>query len=90
MSIIVPAYNAEKHISECLLSIAAQDFQDIEVLVVDDSSEDGTERLVLDFVAKDSRFKFVRHECNKGVMAARASGVCLSAGQFVGFVDADD
>lgn len=90
VSIIVPAYNAEKYISRCLSSIAAQNFGEIEVLVVDDCSTDASAAIAQEFAASDARFRCVTLECNKGVMAARAAGVRLCRGEFIGFVDADD
>lgn len=90
VSIVVPAYNVEKYIFRCLSSIAAQDFDNIEVLVVDDFSADATGHIVREFVAMDNRFRYVALDSNKGVMEARATGVRLSTGAFIGFVDADD
>lgn len=90
VSVIVPAYNAEKYIKKCLSSISAQVFDDIEVLVVDDCSGDSTGQIVREHVAADSRFRYVALNINKGVMEARATGVRLSTGKFIGFVDADD
>lgn len=90
VSIIVPAYNAEKHLFRCLSSIAAQDFVDIEVLVVDDGSTDTSGQIAGEFAATDSRFRYVALDSNKGVMVARATGVRLCGGDFIGFVDADD
>lgn len=90
VSIIVPAYNAEKHLYRCLSSVAAQDFDDVEVLVVDDASTDASSRIAQEFAAGDVRFRYVALERNQGVMAARAVGVALCSGKFIGFVDADD
>lgn len=90
VSIIVPAYNAEKHLYRCLSSVAAQDVDDVEVLVVDDASTDASSRIVQEFAAGDVRFRYVALERNQGVMAARAVGVALCSGKFIGFVDADD
>jgi glycosyltransferase involved in cell wall biosynthesis len=90
VSIIVPTYNAEKHLLTCLSSIAEQDFPDIEVLVVDDGSEDASVRIAREFAKTDPRFRCFTLENNKGVMVARATGVRLCGGEFIGFVDADD
>lgn len=90
VSIIVPAYNAEKHLFRCLSSIAAQDFVDIEVLIVDDGSTDASGQIAGEFAATDPRFRYVALGSNKGVMVARATGVRLCEGDFIGFVDADD
>lgn len=90
VSIIVPAYNAEKYLARCLSSIAAQDFDEIEVLVVDDCSTDASAAIAQEFAASDAKFRCIALESNKGVMAARAAGVRLCSGEFIGFVDADD
>lgn len=90
VSVIIPAYNAEKYIKKCLSSISAQVFDDIEVLVVDDCSGDATGQIVREHVAADSRFRYIALNINKGAMEARATGVRLSTGKFISFVDADD
>lgn len=90
VSIIVPAYNAEKYLARCLSSIAEQDFGEIEVLVVDDCSTDASAAIAQEFAASDARFRCIALGSNKGVMAARATGVRLCSGEFIGFVDADD
>lgn len=90
VSIIVPAYNAEAHLLTCLSSIAAQDFKDTEILVIDDGSTDASGRIAREFAAADPRFRVLSLETNQGVMAARAAGVRLCGGEFIGFVDSDD
>lgn len=88
-SIVVPAYNCERYISECLASLQGQGFRDLEVIVVDDGSTDGTAEVVGSFAAADSRFKFIRTE-NHGVSHARNVALGQVAGDYVLFVDADD
>lgn len=88
-SIVVPAYNCEQYISECLASLQGQDFRDFEVVVVDDGSTDGTAEVVGSFAAADSRFKLIRTE-NHGVSHARNVALGQVAGDYVLFVDADD
>ena len=88
-SIIIPAYNLEDYLSDCLQSIQAQTFDDIEVLIVDDGSTDGTGRVAQDFADRDSRFKVLRKE-NGGVSSARNLGLDRAVGEFVWFIDGDD
>ena len=88
-SIVVPAYNCERYISECLTSLQRQGFRDLEVVVVDDGSTDGTAKVVGSFVAADSRFKLIRTE-NRGVSHARNVALGQVTGDYVLFVDADD
>lgn len=89
VSIVVPAYNAGQYISECLESILAQTYPNIEVIVVDDGSRDDT-ALVVERYCADGRVKLIRTE-NRGVSAARNTGMdnCNSDGYLM-FVDADD
>lgn len=88
-SIVVPAYNCERYIGECLASLQGQGFRDLEVVVVDDGSTDGTAEVVGLFTAADSRFKLIRTE-NHGVSHARNVALDQVAGDYVLFVDADD
>ena len=87
ISIIVPAYNAEKTLGECLNSLLRQDCDNYEVLVVDDGSEDNT-RAVVESVG-DERLVYVR-QSNGGVSAARNTGISRAQGEYIIFCDADD
>ncbi len=88
-SIIVPVYNAERYLSECLRTIQAQTCQDFEVILVDDGSTDGTLRVLNIFREEDNRFQ-IFHQEHRGVSAARNVGLKHVNGEFVCFVDADD
>jgi len=89
VSVIVPAYNAEKYLERCLNSIAAQTLKDVEVIVVDDGSLDETSRIADAFSIRDSRFKAI-HQDNKGVAVARQTGIDACTGEFTIHVDSDD
>ncbi|MCX5212487.1 bifunctional glycosyltransferase family 2 protein/CDP-glycerol:glycerophosphate glycerophosphotransferase [Kitasatospora sp. NBC_00240] len=91
LSIVVPIYNVERYLVECLDSIAAQTFEDFEVVMVDDGSKDGSAALARAYAAKDSRFRLVQ-QVNKGLGAARNTGIRnLTEGtEFLCFVDSDD
>lgn len=89
ISVIVPVYNAEKTIERCLLSILAQTYSNLEVIVVNDGSKDSTERIVSDMAKKDSRICLFSIE-NGGVSHARNYGLDQVSGEYVSFVDADD
>ncbi|WP_051199905.1 glycosyltransferase family 2 protein [Butyrivibrio sp. FCS006] len=89
VSIIVPAYNVEKYIERCLESILEQTYQDIEVIVVDDGSHDGTWEIVGRFMKMDSRIMGYQRE-NRGVSAARNFALKRASGDYIQFVDADD
>ena len=86
---VVPAYNAEKTIDETLKSVRAQTYRNLEILVVDDGSTDGTPALVEAHASADPRVRLIR-QANAGVAAARNRGISESAADFVAPIDADD
>lgn len=89
ISIIVPAYNAENYIRECLNSIVSQTFKDKELLIIDDGSTDSTGRIVDEY---ERNYSFVRayHQENKGLYRTREIAIGLAKGNYIGWVDADD
>ena len=89
ISIIIPVYNSEKYLKECLNSVLLQTFRDFEVILVNDGSSDSSGEICDYFVASDSRFN-VYHKENGGVSAARNFGIEKANGQWVCFVDSDD
>ena len=89
ISVIVPVYNVEEYLEECLESIKQQTFTDIEVILVNDGSTDGSREICERFCQKDSRFKLINQE-NQGQSVARNRGVKESVGKFIMFVDSDD
>lgn len=89
VSIIIPAYNVQEYIRECLESVLAQSFHDIEVIVVNDGSTDGTRAIVEEMTVSDSRVRLF--DCgNHGSSVARNIGIDNSTGEYIMFVDADD
>lgn len=89
ISIIIPIYKVEKYLRECLESIKTQNFQDYEVLMINDGSPDNSEVICKEFAAGDARFKYIRQE-NQGVSAARNKGLSQARGKYVYFMDPDD
>ena len=89
VSIIVPVYNAEKYLKECVDSILGQTLTDIELILVDDGSTDSSSAICDTFAAKDSRVMVV-HKENKGVSSARNTGIAVASGDWIAFVDSDD
>lgn len=89
VSIIIPAYNTERFISDCLDSILKQTYKSIEVIVIDDGSSDNTGCIIENYAKKDKRVKVVKGE-HCGANAARGLGVKKASGAFYMFVDSDD
>lgn len=87
VSIIIPAYNAARYISETIKSVLAQTHVDFEILVVDDGSSDNTEEIVK--LIDDERIKYFKQK-NSGQASARNKGISESSGEFIAFIDADD
>ncbi|MGL5826045.1 MAG: bifunctional glycosyltransferase/CDP-glycerol:glycerophosphate glycerophosphotransferase [Nocardioides sp.] len=89
LSVIVPFYNVEAYLAECLDSLLAQSFTDFEVILVDDGSPDGSREVAESYVAKDRRVRVVARP-NGGLGAARNTGIRESRGRYLTFVDSDD
>ncbi|MDB5223199.1 MAG: glycosyl transferase family 2 [Chitinophagaceae bacterium] len=88
VSIIIPAYNAEKYIKDSVKSVLNQSWKNIEVIIVDDGSTDNTAQVVKNFT-HDSRIKYTKQE-NKGCSAAKNTGLNSAKGDFIQYLDADD
>ena len=88
ISVIIPTYNRASLIKRALQSVLDQEYPDLEVIVVDDSSSDNTEEVVKSL--HDERIKFIRHTRNKGANAARNTGIRAASGEFIAFQDSDD
>ncbi|WNF35303.1 glycosyltransferase [Bacillaceae bacterium IKA-2] len=89
LSIIVPVYNTEEYLSDCIESILLQSFMDYEIILINDGSSDKSGEICKQYAKKDSRIK-VFHKSNEGPSAARNLGIKLASGEFLGFVDSDD
>lgn len=89
ISVIVPVYNCRKYLMQCVKSICNQTYNNIELILVDDGSSDGSEILCEDLKNQDSRIKVI-HKKNEGVSAARNDGIEACCGDYVTFVDSDD
>ena len=89
ISVIIPVYNVENYLEECLNSVQNQTYTNIEVILVNDGSTDNSKRICERYCQEDSRFHLLNQE-NQGQSVARNTGVAASTGEFIAFVDSDD
>lgn len=88
-SIVIPVYNVEKYLYRCLKSVLEQTYGNIEVILVDDGSSDGSGKLCDQYADNDSRIKVI-HKRNGGLSSARNAGIDQARGEYIIFVDSDD
>ena len=89
LSVIVPIYQVEPYLRECVDSILAQEFEDMEIILVDDGSPDGCPKICEEYAGKDHRIRVI-HQANGGIVRARKAGIAIASGRYVTFVDSDD
>ena len=89
ISVILPVYNVELYLEQCLTSIVNQTYSYLEIIVVNDGSTDNSSSIIGNFASRDSRIKVVNKE-NSGISAARDSGIEVATGDYIMFVDSDD
>jgi teichuronic acid biosynthesis glycosyltransferase TuaG len=90
VSVIIPSYNSSKYIEESVGSVVSQDYKDIEVIVVDDCSDDTSCEIVKKMATHDHRIILLRLEVRSGAAVARNKGIEFSSGKYIAFLDADD
>ncbi len=89
VSVIVPIYNVEKYLEECVDSILGQTFRNIEIILVDDGSTDSSRQMADDYAAQDERIRVI-HKENGGASSARNAGMKIARGEYIYFCDSDD
>ncbi|CAM2076857.1 MAG: Glycosyltransferase 2-like domain-containing protein [uncultured Clostridium sp.] len=89
VSVIVPVYNGEKYLRECIDSICNQSYKDLQIIIINDGSKDNTSRIAKQIVCKDNRIIYTEHE-NRGASYSRNKGLDLATGEYIVFVDCDD
>lgn len=89
VSVIIPVYNVQPYLEKCLDSVVNQEYDNLEIICIDDGSIDGSAEIIDSYALKDSRFRVV-HQNNAGVSSARNVGLQMVRGEFFGFIDADD
>ena len=89
ISVVIPVYNIEAHLAQCLDSVAGQTLSDLEVICVDDGSTDASPAILAEYARRDARFRVIRQK-NAGPGAARNRGMALATGEYLIFLDSDD
>ena len=89
VSIIIPVYNVEMYLAECIESVLKQTYQNLEILLIDDGSTDNSGKICDEYAKKDKRIKII-HKENGGVSSARNKGLDIAQGEYITFIDADD
>lgn len=89
VSIIVPVYNAEKFLKECIESILHQSYENIELILINDGSSDSSKKIIEKYMEEDDRINLTNIE-NQGAPRARNIGIELSKGKYIMFMDSDD
>jgi len=90
ITVIIPVYNAESYLEQCLDSVRNQTLTNLEIICVDDCSQDGSPAILERYQACDKRIKVYAQESNKSVYMARKKGVCAASGEYIMFLDSDD
>ena len=90
ISVIIPVFNTEKYIGNCINSVIAQTLKDIEIICVNDCSADNSLEILQNFAKKDNRIKIIDLKENKGVSNARNTGIDLAQGEYIYLIDSDD
>ena len=90
ISVIIPVYNVERYLRDCLDSVLRQNIADMEVICIDDCSPDGSGALLEEYAARDGRIRVLRHSVNEGVGRSRNEGLAAARGEYVYFLDSDD
>lgn len=89
ISVIIPVYNVEKYLRECLESVLEQSYKALEILLIDDGSKDNSGKICDEYAQKDHRIRVI-HQENKGAASAKNVGLCMATGTILTFVDSDD
>lgn len=90
ISVIVPVYNVEEFVAQCLDSIINQTYKNLEIICIDDCGSDKSVDIIKNYIQKDKRIKLLRHKSNYGLAVSRNTGLDYSVGDYVFFLDSDD
>lgn len=90
VSIVIPVYNVEPYLRECLDSVVSQSYKNLEILIVDDASTDGSYEICNEYAQRDERIRLFKNEVNRGLSVTRNIALDNAHGDYIGFVDSDD
>lgn len=90
VSVIIPVYNTEKHLKQCLKSVVSQSLYEIEIIVVNDCSPDASDLIINEIANSDSRLVCLKHQQNQGLPTARNTGMKAAKGKYLIHLDSDD
>ncbi len=89
ITVIIPVYNVEKYVNRCIESVVNQKYKNLEIILIDDGSPDGSSAICDEWTQKDTRIRTI-HKKNEGISAARNSGIDIATGDYFCFIDSDD
>lgn len=89
ISVVIPVYNVEHYIEQCLISVIHQTYKNLEIIIVDDGSPDNSNLIYTKYAKQDNRIKIIKQE-NKGLSGARNTGLRNATGEYIHFIDSDD
>ena len=90
VTVVIPVYNVEEYIGECLNSVITQTYKDLEILCIDDCGVDNSISIVKEFMKIDGRIKIINHNVNRGLGGSRNTGIREAKGDYITFIDSDD
>lgn len=90
VSVIIPVYNVEKYLAECLDSIVNQTYKNLEIICINDCSPDNSGEILKDYASRDNRIKIIEHQSNKGLSISRNEGLEAASGDYIYIIDSDD
>ena len=90
VSVVIPSYNHEKFVSEAIKSVLGQDFDDLELIIVDDASTDTSRQIIQKYAVEDARVRVILHETNCGVAKTCNDGIAVAKGKFLAVTASDD
>ena len=90
VSVVVPVYNVEKYLRQCLDSLVNQTLKEIEIICVDDGSVDSSKEIIREYIQKDQRVKLIAKEKNSGYGNSMNQGFDMASGEYIGILESDD